>query len=124
MDMVTISSDHNNNNNNNNVVYENYGFYDENPATKTGHHNESKSNCSSKQIAVKIRNVFLNYGNHQVLKGINMNVPVKQIYGLLGPSGCGMLIEKQFENDHLKYFFCFKRKNIIITLCSWNTKTR
>ncbi|KAH9422605.1 hypothetical protein DERP_003282 [Dermatophagoides pteronyssinus] len=88
MDMVTISSDHNNNNNNN-VVYENYGFYDENPATKTGHHNESKSNCSSKQIAVKIRNVFLNYGNHQVLKGINMNVPVKQIYGLLGPSGCG-----------------------------------
>ncbi|OTF82225.1 hypothetical protein BLA29_013284, partial [Euroglyphus maynei] len=24
-----------------------------------------------------------------VLKGVNMNVPVKKIYGLLGPSGCG-----------------------------------
>nr|XP_046908675.1 ABC transporter G family member 20-like [Dermatophagoides farinae] len=95
--MVTISD--NDSNINKNVVYENYGFYDDQAETKTtttkldNNHNRNKNESNHHNqlspIAVKIRNVFLSYGNHQVLKGVNMNVPVKQIYGLLGPSGCG-----------------------------------
>ena len=104
MDMVTISD--NDSNINKNVVYENYGFYDDQAETKTtttkldNNHNRNKNESNhhnrSSPIAVKIRNVFLSYGNHQVLKGVNMNVPVKQIYGLLGPSGCGMFLYKFF----------------------------
>lgn len=35
------------------------------------------------------RNLDLFYGDHQALKGINLDIPKKQITALIGPSGCG-----------------------------------
>ena len=76
---------------NGNHSYENFAFY---------HHEKTNlsltaidgdpSNIDRTEIAVQIKDVTLSYGRHKVLDGINMNVPIKKIYGLLGPSGCGM----------------------------------
>lgn len=63
-------------------AYDNYAFYQN--ETSTVHLQKPTT-----EIAVQIENVVLKYGAHTVLDGINMNVPVKKIYALLGPSGCG-----------------------------------
>ena len=78
---------------NGNHAYQNYAFYpneDDNNNNSMAVANISPK-MESSEIAVQIRNVTLSYGRHKVLDGINMNVPVKKIYGLLGPSGCGPL---------------------------------
>jgi ABC-type bacteriocin/lantibiotic exporter with double-glycine peptidase domain len=72
--------------------YDNYAFYDDNRVVNTSDINTSNItiDLNSTEDAVKITNVMLSYGKQQVLNGINMKVPAKRIYGLLGPSGCGM----------------------------------
>ena len=37
----------------------------------------------------KIENLELYYGSFKALKGINMNIPEKEITAFIGPSGCG-----------------------------------
>ncbi len=74
--------------------YENYGFYEGSNSSKSVTKSTDIGPLASRlespeEIAVQIRDVTLSYGRHKVLDGINMNVPVKKIYGLLGPSGCG-----------------------------------
>jgi phosphate transport system ATP-binding protein len=38
---------------------------------------------------ISIRNVDFFYGENRALKGINLNLPVRQVTGMIGPSGCG-----------------------------------
>ena len=41
------------------------------------------------ESAVEVRDLVVDRGAHQVLKGMSFNAPAGQITGLLGPSGCG-----------------------------------
>lgn len=41
-------------------------------------------------MAVQISSGYKAYGKYEVLKNLNLNVPTGAIYGLLGPSGCGI----------------------------------
>ena len=38
---------------------------------------------------IKTENLNLSYGDHQVLKDINMDIRKNEITALIGPSGCG-----------------------------------
>ena len=38
---------------------------------------------------ISMRNVNFYYGTHKALKGINLDLPEKQVTGMIGPSGCG-----------------------------------
>ena len=47
---------------------------------------------SSSAIApsrIEISELDFFYGEHQALKQINLNLPEKQVTGMIGPSGCG-----------------------------------
>ncbi|MGI4809677.1 MAG: phosphate ABC transporter ATP-binding protein PstB [Janthinobacterium lividum] len=48
--------------------------------------------CSTAAIAaprLAIRNLDFFYGTNKALKGINLDLPDKQVTGMIGPSGCG-----------------------------------
>lgn len=62
--------------------YQNDGFISDDDGGPISH--------SEPKIAVRVKNVHLSYGKISVLNGINMKVPFKKIYALLGPSGCGI----------------------------------
>jgi phosphate transport system ATP-binding protein len=38
---------------------------------------------------IAIRNLDFFYGDHRALKGINLDLPDRQVTGMIGPSGCG-----------------------------------
>ncbi|GLQ46392.1 phosphate import ATP-binding protein PstB [Dyella lipolytica] len=38
---------------------------------------------------IKVRDVHFYYNGYQALKGINMDIPEKQVTAIIGPSGCG-----------------------------------
>jgi len=38
---------------------------------------------------IGVRNVFKSFGKEQVLRGISLDIPAGEVYGLLGPSGSG-----------------------------------
>jgi phosphate transport system ATP-binding protein len=38
---------------------------------------------------LSIRNLDFFYGDHRALKGINLDLPERQVTGMIGPSGCG-----------------------------------
>jgi phosphate transport system ATP-binding protein len=38
---------------------------------------------------IKIKQLYVSYGSHQVLKNINLDIPDRQIVAIIGPSGCG-----------------------------------
>src|SRR5581483_12132271 len=38
---------------------------------------------------LKVRDVHFYYNGYQALKGINMDIPEKQVTAIIGPSGCG-----------------------------------
>jgi phosphate transport system ATP-binding protein len=38
---------------------------------------------------ISVRNLEAGYGNHRVLKSINMDVPPRSVTAIMGPSGCG-----------------------------------
>ena len=38
---------------------------------------------------ISVRNLEAGYGNHKVLKSINMDVPPRSVTAIMGPSGCG-----------------------------------
>ena len=41
------------------------------------------------QPIIRLTNVTKSYGEHQVLKNINLDLEAGKFYTLLGPSGCG-----------------------------------
>jgi len=47
----------------------------------------SGANLNPARIAIKDVNFF--YGTNKALKGITLNLPEKQVTGMIGPSGCG-----------------------------------
>ena len=55
----------------------------------------------------KIENLELYYGSFKALKGINMNIPEKEITAFIGPSGCG-------KSTLLK---CLNRMNDLVEGC-------
>jgi phosphate transport system ATP-binding protein len=47
----------------------------------------SQAEANAPRIAIK--NLDFYYGAHKALKGINLNLPDRQVTGMIGPSGCG-----------------------------------
>ncbi|MBL0162437.1 MAG: phosphate ABC transporter ATP-binding protein PstB [Xanthomonadales bacterium] len=48
------------------------------PAVETAHHTK-----------IRVRDLHFHYKEFQALKGINMDIPEKQVTAIIGPSGCG-----------------------------------
>lgn len=46
-------------------------------------------NQFTKGAKLKVENLNLSYGYHQILKNVNLNIPSKAITCIIGPSGCG-----------------------------------
>ena len=46
-------------------------------------------NLSTMEPVISLKNVFKNYGDKQVLKGINMDIYSGQVIGYIGPNGAG-----------------------------------
>lgn len=94
-----------------NFAYDNFAFYrgkgDVSLQPSEARPPAEISAQDSAEIAVQIKDVTLSYGRHKVLDGINMNVPVSKIYGLLGPSGCGLR----------SLFWGFSLKSLIDSIC-------
>src|SRR2546428_14152645 len=44
---------------------------------------------AASQPKLTVSNLNFYYGNHQVLFGINLNIPSNRLTALIGPSGCG-----------------------------------
>ena len=100
---------------NGNHSYENFAFYDNEDGKKAVTVIDGdRTSLDRTEIAVQIKDVTLSYGRHKVLDGINMNVPIKKIYGLLGPSGCGMYAKEQWPvvNDDFK--ICLQGKTSLL----------
>jgi phosphate transport system ATP-binding protein len=58
-------------------------------------------------IALKVRNVNLYYGDAQALYDVNMDIPRGQVVAFIGPSGCG-------KSTLLR---CFNRMNDLVDNC-------
>ena len=58
-------------------------------------------------IALKVRDLKLFYGETQALKNISMDVPRKRVTAFIGPSGCG-------KSTFLR---CFNRMNDLVDSC-------
>ena len=48
-----------------------------------------EENREVKVVVIRLENVRKSYGNHEVLKGVNMKVNRGDIYGLIGRNGAG-----------------------------------
>jgi phosphate transport system ATP-binding protein len=46
-------------------------------------------NPKTPEPKIKVENLHVRYGDHEVLKGITVDIPEKQITTVIGPSGCG-----------------------------------
>lgn len=60
------------------------------------------------ETKLKVNNLRLKYGAEEALKGINLDIPEKQVTAFIGPSGCG-------KSTLLR---CFNRMNDLIDNCS------
>ena len=63
------------------------------PAANTGSSNlgsmTARSDASLNQARIAIRDLDFYYGDNKALKGINLDLPARQVTGMIGPSGCG-----------------------------------
>jgi phosphate transport system ATP-binding protein len=50
---------------------------------------EARSTAELKAPRISIRNLDFYYGNNRALKEINLDLPERQVTGMIGPSGCG-----------------------------------
>ncbi len=50
---------------------------------------QAKSSAELNPARIAIRNLDFFYGTNKALKGIHLDLPVKQVTGMIGPSGCG-----------------------------------
>ena len=87
------------------------------PAQKAGKEKEGKKEKKAKreapapvppgQVAFRVRNLDLHYGENHVLRSIDMDIPRHKVTALIGPSGCG-------KSTLLR---CFNRMNDLIPSC-------
>jgi len=59
------------------------------------------------EVAVKVRDVNLFYGDKQALFDVNLNIPRGHVVAFIGPSGCG-------KSTLLR---CFNRMNDLVDIC-------
>ncbi len=50
---------------------------------------QARSDAALNNARVAIRNLDFFYGDNRALKGINLDLPDRQVTGMIGPSGCG-----------------------------------
>jgi phosphate transport system ATP-binding protein len=50
---------------------------------------QARSSETINPARIAIRDLDFFYGDHRALKGINLNLPDRQVTGMIGPSGCG-----------------------------------
>ena len=50
---------------------------------------QARSEATLNDARVAIRNLDFFYGDNRALKGINLDLPDRQVTGMIGPSGCG-----------------------------------
>jgi phosphate transport system ATP-binding protein len=50
---------------------------------------EARSNAKIAAARIAIRDLDFFYGDNKALKGINLDLPDRQVTGMIGPSGCG-----------------------------------
>ena len=69
---------------------------EDDPFTSKSPVNFKKQPKQAKELAVDVRNISYQYGfgrkANKVLNDVTLKVPLGGIYGLLGPSGCGRLL--------------------------------
>jgi phosphate transport system ATP-binding protein len=58
-------------------------------ATKSFGGMQARSEAALNNARVAIRNLDFFYGDNRALKGINLDLPDRQVTGMIGPSGCG-----------------------------------
>jgi phosphate transport system ATP-binding protein len=63
--------------------------------------------ADTNEVAIRVENLDLYYGDAKALKGINMNLPKKRVTAFIGPSGCG-------KSTLLR---CFNRMNDLVDIC-------
>ena len=50
---------------------------------------EPTSSANLNEPRIAMRNIDFYYGTNKALKGINLDLPARQVTGMIGPSGCG-----------------------------------
>ena len=65
------------------------------------------NNLREDQIALRIKNLDLYYGDKQALQDINLNIPKGEVTAFIGPSGCG-------KSTLLR---CLNRMNDLVDTC-------
>ncbi len=68
---------------------------------------QGKMELSQEQVALRVRDLNLFYGDKQALNGIGMDIPKNRVTAFIGPSGCG-------KSTLLR---CFNRMNDLIDFC-------
>jgi phosphate transport system ATP-binding protein len=61
----------------------------ENAGPKTFGGMQARSEAALNNARVSIKNLDFFYGDNRALKGINLDLPDRQVTGMIGPSGCG-----------------------------------
>jgi phosphate transport system ATP-binding protein len=61
----------------------------ENAGAKTFGGLQARSEAALNNARVSIKNLDFFYGDNRALKGINLDLPDRQVTGMIGPSGCG-----------------------------------
>jgi len=59
------------------------------------------------EVAIRVENLDLYYGESQALKSVSMNLPKNRVTAFIGPSGCG-------KSTLLR---CFNRMNDLVEIC-------
>ena len=70
-----------------------------------GRHDEPR-NLADEDIALRVRDLNLYYGEKQALQSINMEIPKQRVSAFIGPSGCG-------KSTLLR---CFNRMNDLVSV--------
>ncbi|HVY15928.1 MAG TPA: phosphate ABC transporter ATP-binding protein PstB [Rhodopila sp.] len=50
---------------------------------------QARASAHINQPRIAVRNLDFYYGDHKALKGIQLDLPERQVTGMIGPSGCG-----------------------------------
>ena len=61
----------------------------------------------TEEVAIRVENLDLYYGESQALKSVSMNLPKNRVTAFIGPSGCG-------KSTLLR---CFNRMNDLVDIC-------
>ena len=68
---------------------------------------KKKLSLENEEMAIKVRNLDLYYGDTHALKNVSLDIPAKRVTAFIGPSGCG-------KSTLLR---CFNRMNDLVDSC-------